>query len=104
MPSGIRRQKLTPESAKDIATRVLARLVGEPEALGRFLAVAGLGPQNLRAAAAEPGFLTGVLDFVLADEALLLTLSERLDLPPQRIGETRDVLAGAGPGTGNGSG
>ena len=41
----------------------------------RFLAVTGLGPHNLRQAASDPAFLASVLDYVAADEGLLVAFA-----------------------------
>ena len=88
------RDRLTHENAEDIAVRGLAFLAGEPEALGRFLALTGIGPADLRRAAAEPGFLAGVLEFFLEDEALLLTFATHANLRPTMIAAARFTLAG----------
>jgi hypothetical protein len=58
-----------------LAIDALAFLAGNPEELGRFLALTGLGPANLRQAASDPGFLAGVLDHIMTDEALLLSFA-----------------------------
>ena len=63
------------DEAEAVAVDALAFLAGNPEELGRFLAGSGLGPGNLRAAAADPAFLAGVLDHMMADEALLLAFA-----------------------------
>ena len=59
-----KRAAMTRESAELLAVQALTFLAGEPERLGRFLALTGIGPESLRTAAAEPGFLAGVLDHV----------------------------------------
>lgn len=87
-------RRLTPDGAEEIAISGLAFLAGEPEALGRFLALAGIGPADLRTAAAEPGFLVGVLEFFLADESLLLAFSEAASIRPTMIAAARYALVG----------
>lgn len=86
--------RLTPGDAEDIAVRGLAFLAGEPESLGRFLALSGIGPADLRAAAAEPGFLLGVLEFFMEDEALLLAFSTQAGIRPTMIAAARYALGG----------
>jgi len=49
------------EAAEALAIQALNFLATEPERLGRFLALSGLGPESIRAAAAESGFLANVL-------------------------------------------
>ena len=59
-----RRANLTREEAEGLAIQALAFIAGDGERLGRFLAVTGIGPAEIRAAAREPGFLIGVLDYM----------------------------------------
>ena len=60
------------EAAEALALAALVWLAARPEDAGTFLAAAGADPAALRARAAEPEFLGFVLDFLLADEALLV--------------------------------
>ena len=85
------------EVATELAVAALSFLAGEHERLERFLALTGLGPQSLRAAAREPSFLLGVLDHVASDEALLLAFADENGINPEDVGRARDVLA-ARPG------
>jgi hypothetical protein len=80
-------------AATDLAIAALGFLGGEHERLERFLALTGLGPQSLRAAAREPSFLLGVLDHVAGDETLLLAFAHESGIDPQDIARARDVLA-----------
>jgi hypothetical protein len=81
------------EAATELAIVALTFLATEPERIERFLALTGLGPQSLRAAAREPGFLLGVLDHVASDETLLLAFAEENGIDPQDVGRARDTLA-----------
>jgi DNA polymerase IV len=56
------------EQAEAIAISALSFIASDPERLDRFLAVTGLDPAALRAAAGAPGFLSGVLDYLCSDE------------------------------------
>ncbi|MEA2937806.1 MAG: hypothetical protein QOC56_1310, partial [Alphaproteobacteria bacterium] len=75
----------------------LSFIAGEPERLGRFLALSGIGPESIRAAAREPGFLLGVLDHVAGDEALLLAFASQNEIDPETVARARSALAGAMP-------
>ncbi len=86
------REGLTQDKAAEIAVAALSHLAGDPEAIGRFLAVSGIGPENLRLAAAEPGFLAGVLAYFLEDESLLLAFCESERLRPTLIAAARHAL------------
>ena len=44
-------------AAEQLAIAALGFIAGEPEQLGRFLAMSGIGPDSLRDAAREPRFL-----------------------------------------------
>jgi hypothetical protein len=81
------------EAATQLAIAALTFLAGETERLERFLALTGLGPQSLRAAAREPSFLLGVLDHVASDESLLLAFANENGIDPQDVGRARDALA-----------
>ena len=84
----MRRERATPitvDEAEALAARALQFLADEPRLLTRFLAVSGVAPQQLRRAAAEPGFLAGVLDFLLAHEPDLMAFSAASGRPPAEI-------------------
>ena len=80
------------DEAETIAIQALAFLAGRPDDLGRFLAVAGLGPANLRRAAADPAFLAGVVAYLLGDEKLLLAFAADIEMTPQRLAEVGRLL------------
>ena len=71
-PSPAKQPQFTKAAAESIAIEVLTFLAGNPARRDRFLALCGLGRDNLRAAAAEPGFLAAILDHLASDESLLL--------------------------------
>ncbi len=71
----------------------LSWLAADPERIGRFLAVTGLGPENVRAAARDPSFLPALLDYLLANEADLVAFATEMNLDPARARMARDVLS-----------
>lgn len=77
-----------------LALRALGFLAAEPERLAPFLAATGLGPETLRAAANEPGFLVAVLDHLCGNESLLLEFAGNLSLNPEIVVRARESLAG----------
>ncbi len=81
------------EAAESLAIQALAYLAGEPERLGRFLALSGLGPEQVRRAAAEPGFLAGVLEYLSSDESLLLGFAEHVRVAPAEIARAQAALS-----------
>jgi hypothetical protein len=87
--------KVSSEAAEQLAIQALTFIGSDPTELGRFLALTGIGPAELRAAAHEPGFLAGVLDHILGYEPLLLAFARDADIKPDTILRAREALAGA---------
>ena len=81
-------------AAEDLAIQALAYLAGEPERLGRFLALSGLGPETIRAAAHDSQFLAGVLDYVTGDETLLTAFAKHSQVAPEQVMQAHHMLAG----------
>ncbi len=80
------------EKAEMVAIGALAFLASQPEAATRFLRLTGLRPESLRNAVAEPGFLAGLLDYFLANEALLVDYAEDAGIAPEEIVRARAAL------------
>ena len=93
-----RRRPMKPKerqtAAENLAVAALGFIAAEPERLGRFLALSGIGPDSIRAAAREPQFLAGVLDHINSDERLLLAFAAEHDIDPEAVMRARDALAG----------
>jgi Protein of unknown function (DUF3572) len=87
-----RRSHLTIESAELVAVSALSFLATDPAALDRFLALTGIEPGELRHAAADPAFLSGVLDYFLGDEPLLVAYADHAGLAPTEIASARRAL------------
>ena len=85
--------KLTKSGAETIAIEVLAFLAKDPARFECFLALSGAGLDNLRAAAAEPLFLAGVLDHLASDEGLLLAFAAQAKQNPEEIAKARELLS-----------
>ncbi|EDQ34015.2 Protein of unknown function (DUF3572) [Hoeflea phototrophica DFL-43] len=81
--------------AEDTAIAVLVWLAGEPELMGRFLALTGLEANNLRDAAQEPGFLAGVLGFLMSHEPTLMDFCAATDTKPEIVTRAFQALGGA---------
>src|SRR5688572_13516199 len=90
---------MTRELAETVAIQALDFIAQEPERLGRFLAMTGLEPESLRAAARGPNFLLGVLDYLAGDEVLLREFASQSEIAPELVTKARDILAGAPPAT-----
>lgn len=83
------------EQAEALALRALAFLAGDEERFSRFLLLTGAAPEDIRARAADPGFLSGVMDHMISDEPLLLSFAEQAALEPSDIVAARRQLPGA---------
>ena len=82
------------EAATQTAIDALGWLASDDQRLERFLALSGLGPQNLRQAAAEPGFLAAVLDYLASHEALLVEFARDSACRPEDVARAHAVLRG----------
>ena len=81
-------------AAEGLAIQALTFIAGEPERLGRFLAITGIGPAEIRSASAEPGFLAGVLAYVASDERLAADFAAEARLDPADIAKAHAALGG----------
>jgi hypothetical protein len=79
--------------AESLAVEALGFLSGSPERLVRFLETTGMRPDTLRAAAQAPGFLAGLMDYVVQDEALLLAFAEEAGVKPEGVMQARHLLS-----------
>ena len=83
------------DEAEILAINALGFLASDSERLQRFMDLSGLDVAAIRAGAANPAFLGGILDHLLADESLLLIFAEEQQLRPERISDLRRKLPGA---------
>jgi hypothetical protein len=80
------------ETAEILAIQALGFLAQDPERLGRFLELTGLGPGDIRAAAGEPHFLAAVLDHIAGYEPLLNDFVAETGVDPLSIAPARAAL------------
>ncbi len=81
------------DAAENLAINALSYIAGEPDLLRRFLALTGLESTDIRKAAGEPGFLAGVLDFLMDHESALLTYATSIDRSPNEFVRARALLS-----------
>ena len=79
-----------PES---LAIDALGFLAADPQRLLRFLNLTGLEPENVRDAARSPGFLAAVLEYVTADETLLMGCAGAMERSPETIVAAQRALS-----------
>ena len=83
---------MTAESAEILALEALGWLAGQDQALDRFLQVSGLDPADLRAGVGRPELGLAVLEFLLANEPLLLAFCETTETVPRAVQVARQRL------------
>jgi Protein of unknown function (DUF3572) len=74
-----------PPDPEALAISALLFFAAETETLSRFLELTGLDPGDVRAAASDKRFLLAVLDFLMADEPLLLAFAASETLTPETV-------------------
>lgn len=88
---------MSADEAERIAIAALGHVAADETLMTRFLSVTGIDPGQIRAAAADPGFLAGVLDFLLGHEPDAVAFAAEHSLPPEDVLRARTVLAGGAP-------
>jgi hypothetical protein len=83
------------DAAEALAIAALSFLASEPQHLGGFLAATGIGPEGIRSASRDPGFLCGVLDHLSQNEALLIAFAQNAGIDPTEVERARHALGGA---------
>ena len=80
---------ISADQAEVVAVKVLAALISDEDRLCRLI---GLREGTVREAARVPGFLAGVLDYVLSDETLLVECALAIGEQPAVIRQARTAL------------
>ena len=68
--------------------------------LGRFLALSGVQPNQLRNAVNDPGFLSGMMDFLMQHEPTALAFCQASGTPPEVLNAAWQHFSPAGLGSG----
>lgn len=85
MPAKTTAQDAKRIEAEKTAAAVLGWMAGEPDMLQRFLALSGVAPDQIRSAISDPGFLAGMIDFVMGHEPTLLAFCEATGTKPETV-------------------
>lgn len=83
---------LSLDDAQTIALKAIAFIAADEELLPDFVALTGCGLDDIRSRIGDPGFLGGVLDFILGDEPTLLAFVAAEDLAPETPMAARNKL------------
>ncbi len=82
------------ETAETLALQALHFIASDGERLRRFLAMTGIDPMEIEAAARETGFLAGVLEYLASDERLIAAFAADTALDPTEIVGALSTLRG----------
>lgn len=86
------REKNRESNPEILAAQVLGCMANDSERLGRFLSLTGLTPNTLRQGAGTSQFLAAILEYVLADEPLLIAVAGELHITPDAIAQAHRRL------------
>jgi len=76
---------LSRDEAESLSIEALSFLAADANRLARFLYATGLVPADIRSQAASAEFLAGILDFIAADESLLLVFASERGIDPAMV-------------------
>ena len=82
------------ERAEAQALDALRFLAERPDDFGRFLALSGMGPDDVAARASEPEFLASLIDFLRGDEEIAAAYCAEAGLSPEQFAALRAALPG----------
>ena len=97
----MKHQPIAREEAWTLGVKAVEFLFAEPTRTERFVKLTGLGADAVKQGLAEPEFLAGILDYLLADESLLFEFSAFAHVPAAMAHQARRALA-AGETSGSG--
>lgn len=91
-----RRRGLRIEEAEAIGVKALGFIATDPVLLRRFLNLSGISADEIRVAARAPGFLAGVLQFIVNHEPTLVAFAEGTGVPAADVMLALRALPGGG--------
>ena len=87
-------RRMGEEEANRIAIGALTHLASDEALMTRFASVTGIAPGDMRSVAGEPGFLAGVLDFLLGHEPDAIAFATEFGVPPEDVARAYATLVG----------
>lgn len=98
MPQRDKTPQPTPDEADTLAVAILTWLAGQPDLMGRFLALTGIEADQLRHVAREPGFAGGLTGFLMNHEPTLMAFCGDNAVSVEFVQSCHRLLAGPGEG------
>ena len=89
----MKHQPIARDEAETIGVKAVEFLFAEPTRTERFVKLTGLKAGAVKRGLAEPEFLAGILDYLLADESLLFEFSTFAHMPVTMAQQARRALA-----------
>ena len=77
----------------DLSYDALTYLAADQERISRFLMISGFTPDTIRPELGKPHFVAGLLDYVVADDRLVIGLAESVGSTPEAIYQAREVAS-----------
>ena len=87
-------RRTTPAESETIALNALGFLADSPNGLERLMEQSGLDSTTIRERVADRHFLGAVLDFLMANEALLTDFCQSTQTEPQAVQMANRLLSG----------
>ena len=86
------------QEAEALALVILEFILADQVLLDRFLAMSGVTPSQMKSSLTDRNFLIGVLDFLLGNEADVISFCEQKQAPLENPKIAREILAGYSEG------
>ncbi|CAK07223.1 DUF3572 domain-containing protein [Rhizobium johnstonii] len=85
MQSNFKTSKQQAADPHETAIAVLGWLADDPDMFGRFLALTGVAPGQVRNAVNDPGFLAGLMDFLMNHEPTAMAFCAASGISPETV-------------------
>ena len=85
---------MSQESAETVGLQALGWLAGNKDLLPVFLGATGASEADVRSGASDPAFLGGLLDFLMMDDAWVMSFCDSISMPYDRLMQARHSLPG----------
>jgi hypothetical protein len=85
---------MSQESAETVGLQALGWLAGNEDLLPVFLGATGASDADVRSGASDPAFLGGLLDFLMMDDAWVMSFCDSISIPYDRLMQARHSLPG----------
>lgn len=85
---------LRQDVAETVALQALAWLAANDDLMPSFMGATGASADDLRNQAGDPAFLGAVLEFLMMDDAWVISFCDSISAPYERIMQARQSLPG----------